>query len=183
VAAKRPRIHPSVFIAATASIVGEVRIGPDSSVWYGAVVRGDIAPITIGAATNIQDGAILHVGKRFPCVIGDRVTVGHGAIVHGATVEDDVMIAMGACVLNGAVIGSRSIVGAGAVVTEGVIVPPNSIVVGIPARVAKSIGPEQLKQVLGAARNYVRYARDQARATSRTRLPAKHSNKPISRRK
>jgi carbonic anhydrase/acetyltransferase-like protein (isoleucine patch superfamily) len=145
------------------------------------LVRGDIAPITIGAATNIQDGAILHVGKRYPCVIGDRVTIGHGAIVHGATVEDDVMIAMGARVLNGAVIGRRSIVGAGAVVTEGVVIPPGSIVIGIPARVARSISPEQLRQVLEAAQNYVQYARAQTPAGSRKRLPGGSSKRPISR--
>lgn len=182
-APKRTRIHRSVFVAPTAVIVGQVRIGPDSSVWYGAVVRGDIAPITIGAASNIQDGVILHVGKRFPCVIGDRVTVGHGAIVHGATVEDDVMIAMGARVLNGAVIGRRSIVGAGAVVTEGAVIPPNSVVVGIPARVAKSIGPQQLRQIEEAARNYVLYARDQARSHSHPPRAGRSSKKPYPHRK
>ncbi len=162
------RIDPSVFIAPTATIVGDVTLGAESSVWFGTVLRGDIAPITIGRASNIQDGAILHVGKRFPCVIGDRVTLGHGAIVHGATVENDVLIAMAATVMNGAHIGSQSIVGAGAVVTEGCVIPPRSVVIGVPGRVSKAITAAQIALILQSAENYVAYAR------------AQHSERPCS---
>lgn len=173
-------IHRTVFVAPTAKIVGSVKIGRNSSVWYGAVIRGDIAPITIGSETNIQDGAILHVGKKFPCRLGNRVSVGHGAMVHGATVKDDVLVAMGAIVMNGAVIGERSIVGAGAVVTEGTIVPPGSIVIGVPARVNGSVRSAHLRQITQAARHYIRYALSHRAALAKTPnfgLPADGRNR------
>lgn len=152
------QIDPSAWIAPNATVIGAVTMGPRSSVYYQAVVRGDIAPIRIGAETNIQDGCILHVGVDEPCILGDRVSLGHGAIVHGATVEDDCLIGMRATVLNGAVIGKGSVVGAGAVVPEKMIVPPNSLVVGIPARVVKEV-PEGLRRVVElTAENYAIYA-------------------------
>jgi len=160
----RNRIDPSVFIAKTATVVGEVSIGKDSSVWFSAVARGDIAPVLIGKETNVQDGAVLHVGHGFPCILGDRVTVGHGAIVHGATVKNDSMIGIGAIILNGAVIGENSLVGAGSVVTENTVIPPGSLVMGIPGRAIRPVTNEQRGYIRMAAESYVRYAREYARA-------------------
>lgn len=158
------KIDSSVFIAKTATVVGEVAIGKSSSVWFSAVVRGDIAPVVIGEETNVQDGAVLHVGHGFPCIIGSRVTIGHGAIVHGATVKDEAMIGIGAIVLNGAVIGEHSLVAAGAVVTENTVIPPGSLVMGIPGRPARPTTDKQRAYVMKAARNYVRYAREYKKA-------------------
>ncbi len=149
-------VHSSTFIAEGATVLGDVTIGADSSIWFQAVVRGDTAPISIGEQTNIQDGCILHADEGFPCVLGSRVTLGHGAIVHGATVEDDVMIAMRALVMNGAVIGSGSIVGAGAVVTEGTIIPPKSIVFGMPGKVGRPAAEADWERIQHAASYYVK---------------------------
>ena len=152
------QIDPCAWVAPNATVMGAVTIGPGSSVFYQAVIRGDIAPIRIGAGTNVQDGCILHVGAEDPCILGDRVSLGHGAIVHGATVEDDCLIGMRATILNGAVIGKGSVVGAGAVVPEKMIVPPNSLVVGIPAKVLKPV-PEGLARIISVtAENYGVYA-------------------------
>lgn len=156
----RHKIDPSVFIAKTATVVGAVSIGRSSSVWFSAVVRGDIAPVVIGDESNIQDGAVLHVGHDFPCVVGNRVTIGHGAIVHGATVKDDAMVGIGAVVLNGAVIGENTLVAAGAVVTENTVIPPGSLVLGVPGRRSRPITERQRTYILEAASNYVRYARE-----------------------
>lgn len=147
---KVPRIGRNVFIASTAYVIGgDVVIGGDNvSIWPHAVIRGDEDSIVIGDNSNIQDGAVIHTDAGFPARIGRGVTIGHRAIVHGATVEDEVIIGMGAIVLNGAVIGSGSIVGAGAVVTQGTKVPPNSIVVGVPAKV--------IRQATDADREYIR---------------------------
>jgi len=155
----RLKIDPSVFIAKTATVVGEVSIGKSSSVWFSAVIRGDIAPIRIGEETNVQDGAVLHVGHGFPCLIGNRVTIAHGAMVHGATVKDDVMIGIGAIVLNGAVIGEHSLVAAGSVVTENTVIPTGSLVMGIPGRAVRAITKEQDAYMTTAAKNYVHYAK------------------------
>ncbi len=160
----RHKIDSSVFIANTATVTGEVSIGKSSSVWFSAVVRGDIAPVVIGAETNVQDGAVLHVGHGCPCVIGNRVTIGHGAIVHGATVKDEAMIGIGAIVLNGAVIGEHSLVAAGAVVTENTVIPPGSLVMGIPGRPVRPITDQQRANIAEAASNYVRYAREYKKA-------------------
>lgn len=156
----RYRIDSSVFIAKTATVVGEVTIGKSSSVWFSAVIRGDIAPVVIGEETNVQDGAVLHVGHGFPCVVGNRVTIGHGAMVHGAMVNDDVMIGIGAIVLNGAVIGEHSLVAAGAVVTEHTVIPPGSLVMGIPGRPVRPTTDEQRAYIMKASRSYVRYAKE-----------------------
>ncbi|WP_054841984.1 gamma carbonic anhydrase family protein [Vulcanisaeta distributa] len=147
---KVPRIGRNVFIASTAYVIGgDVVIGDNVSIWPHAVIRGgDEDSIVIGDNSNIQDGAVIHTDAGFPARIGRGVTIGHRAIVHGATVEDEVIIGMGAIVLNGAVIGSGSIVGAGAVVTQGTKVPPNSIVVGVPAKV--------IRQATDADREYIR---------------------------
>jgi carbonic anhydrase/acetyltransferase-like protein (isoleucine patch superfamily) len=156
----RHKIDPSVFIAKTATVVGAVSIGKSSSVWFSAVVRGDIAPVVIGEESNIQDGAVLHVGHGFPCVVGNRVTIGHGAVVHGATLKDDVMVGIGAVVLNGAVIGEHTLVAAGAVVTENTVIPPGWLVLGIPGRPSRPITEAQRTYILEAASHYVRYARE-----------------------
>ncbi|MCS7286545.1 MAG: gamma carbonic anhydrase family protein [Anaerolineae bacterium] len=161
------KIDPSAFIAPGAFIIGDVTIGPESSVWFGAVLRGDIAPIVVGRKTNIQDGAVVHVDIGQPTFIGNGVTVGHGAILHGCTIRDNVLIGIRAVVLTGAVIGENSIVGAGAVVTEGTVIPPNSLVLGIPARVVGEITPELLQRIKESAehyRNYIQVYRGSFRA-------------------
>ena len=129
------------FVAETAAVIGDVTLGADCSVWFGASVRGDSAPITVGAGSNIQDNATVHCSDGAPAVIGKNVSIGHNAVVHSAAVEDDVLIGMGAVVLNGAVIGAGSIVGAGAVVTKGTVIPPNSLVMGVPGRVVRPVPP------------------------------------------
>jgi carbonic anhydrase/acetyltransferase-like protein (isoleucine patch superfamily) len=137
------RLGEGVFIAPGAVVTGQVTLGDRASVWYSAVVRGDMAPITIGAETNIQDGSVLHVDWSTPVVLGERVVVGHRAVIHGARVEDECLVSMGAVLLNDAVIGKHSIVGAGAVVTEGSNIPPRSLVLGVPGRVVKTL-PESI---------------------------------------
>ena len=132
-------LDPTVFIAQGAVVVGDVHMGKESSVWYNAVVRGDMAPVYIGDQTNIQDLSMLHVGEGYPCTIGNRVTVGHRAILHGCTVEDDCLIGMGAILLNGAHVGAGSVVGAGAVIMQGKTVPPGSLILGMPARVLRPV--------------------------------------------
>jgi carbonic anhydrase/acetyltransferase-like protein (isoleucine patch superfamily) len=151
--------HPSAFIAPGATVLGDVTLGADSSVWYGAVVRGDTERIVIGSATNIQDGCILHADAGYPCTLGDRVTLGHGAIVHGATIEDDVMIGMRAVVMNGARIGRGSLVAVGAVVLEDMHVPPNSVVMGMPAVVKREVSEKDAARIRHAAEHYVEAAR------------------------
>jgi carbonic anhydrase/acetyltransferase-like protein (isoleucine patch superfamily) len=132
----RPEIDPTAFVAAGAVVVGNVRLGPRSSVWFQCVLRGDSAPISVGEDTNIQDGSVVHVDEGQPARIGARVTVGHRAIVHGCVIEDECLIGMGAVILTGARIGSGSVVGAAALVCEGQQVPAGSLVLGVPARVA-----------------------------------------------
>lgn len=141
---KTPEIDESVFLAENATVIGNVSIGKGSSVWYSAVIRGDMCAITIGENSNIQDNATIHVGMKDATVIGNGVTVGHNALVHGATIEDNALIGMGSVVLDGAVIGENSIVAAGAVVTEKTIVPPNSLVAGVPATVVKELSPQRI---------------------------------------
>lgn len=141
---KTPIIDESAFIAENAAIIGDVTIDKGSSVWYGAVLRGDMCSITIGENSNIQDNATVHVGMKDATVIGNGVTVGHNALVHGATVGDNALIGMGSVVLDGAVIGENSIVAAGAVVTSKTVIPPNSLAAGIPAAVIKELSPQQI---------------------------------------
>ena len=139
----KPDIDDSCFVADNASVIGKVEIGKNSSVWFGAVLRGDINSIKIGKNSNIQDNAVVHTGLTTPAVIGDGVTIGHSAVVHGAKIEDDVLVGMGAVVLDGAVVGEGSIIGAGAVVTEGTVIPKRSLVIGTPGKVVKEIGATQ----------------------------------------
>jgi len=157
---RRPElIDASAYIAPGAVVLGDVTIGAGSSIWFGAVIRGDSAPIRIGSDTNVQDGSILHADPDFPCTIGDRVTLGHGAIVHGATVEDDCLIGMRAVVMNGAKIGRGSVVAVGSLVTEGTEVPPGTVVMGQPARVKRQVTDLDAERIRHAAEHYVAAAR------------------------
>lgn len=152
-------VSPSAWIAPNATVRGDVWIGSLSSVWFGTVIRGDSAPIRIGEGSNVQDLCCLHADPGFPCLIGDRVTIGHGAIVHGARVENDALIGIGATVLNGATIGSGAIVGAGALVPEGKSIPPGSLAVGVPAKVIRTLSPEDRQRIVHASEHYVALSR------------------------
>lgn len=149
------KIAPDAFVAANATVLGDVHVGAHASVWFGTVVRGDTEEIRIGARSNIQDNSVLHADPGFPCIIGENVTVGHRAIIHGAVVNDRVLIGMGAIVMNGAVIGEDSIIGAGALVREGFVVPPGSLVLGMPAKVARQLEQHQKDMLLLSAQHYV----------------------------
>ncbi|MEU3986508.1 gamma carbonic anhydrase family protein [Streptomyces sp. NPDC026672] len=144
---KEPRIDAEAFVAPTASVIGDVTLHARASVWYGAVVRGDVERITVGASANVQDNATLHADPGFPVTVGERVSIGHNAVVHGATVEDDCLIGMGATVLNGAVIGAGSLVAAQALVPQGMVVPPGSMVAGVPAKVRRELSAEEREGV------------------------------------
>ena len=141
---KTPQVSPEAFVAETATLIGDVTVGKDSSVWYGAVIRGDCSSITVGCGSNIQDNCVLHTELDRPLTIGDNVTVGHGAVVHCTSVGSNTLIGMGAILLDGAVIGDHCIIGAGAVVKEKTVVPSGTMMVGIPARCVRELGPEQL---------------------------------------
>ena len=151
----RPALGAGSFVAGNAAVIGNVTVGAESSVWFGAAVRGDYEPITIGSRTNVQDNATIHCDAGHPTVIGDDVSIGHNAVVHGATLEDRVLVGMGAVVLDGAVIGAGSIIGAGAVVTKGTVVPPGSLVLGTPGKIVKSGVEAYAESNLKNAQNYV----------------------------
>ena len=155
----RPMIDPTAYIAPGAVVLGDVGLGEEASIWYNTVVRGDMAPIRIGAQTNIQDLTMIHVDEGIPCTVGRRVTVGHRVILHGCTLEDEILIGMGAIVLNHVHVGKGSIVGAGALLTEGLQVPPGSLVLGVPARVVRPVD-DRLKTGIDLAwRHYIETAR------------------------
>jgi carbonic anhydrase/acetyltransferase-like protein (isoleucine patch superfamily) len=159
-----PVVHPTAFVDESAQVIGDVAIGAESSVWMNVVVRGDVNEIRIGDRTNVQDGTVIHVmHDTHPTRIGDDVTIGHSAIVHGCTVEDRVLVGMGAIVLNGAVVGHDSIVAAGALVAEDTVVPPRSLVIGVPARVRRPLTDAEVDSVRESAANYVRYRLDYVR--------------------
>jgi carbonic anhydrase/acetyltransferase-like protein (isoleucine patch superfamily) len=139
--------------------MGDVTLGPGASVWYGAVLRGDLDRIVIGAASNLQDGTIVHVDDGRPTLVGARVGVGHRAIVHGCTVEDDCLIGMGSILLNGVVVGTGSVVAAGAVVREGMVIPPGSLVMGVPARVVRPVDDGLRDRIRATWEHYVALAR------------------------
>ena len=149
------RTHPTAFIHPLAYVSGNVTIGPRVSIWPFASIRGDTDAITIGDDSNVQDGCVLHCDDGVPCHIGKRVGIGHRAIVHGAVVEDDVLIAMGAVLLNGVRVGSGSIIGAGAVVREGFVVPPNSLVLGVPGRIVRETTMEERSRIAHTVESYV----------------------------
>jgi carbonic anhydrase/acetyltransferase-like protein (isoleucine patch superfamily) len=140
---KDPQVDQEAFTAPTSVLIGEVTLGAGASVWYGAVLRADVERIAVGAHSNIQDNCTLHADPGFPVTVGERVSVGHNAVVHGATVEDDCLIGMGATVLNGAVIGAGSLVAAQALVPQGMQVPPGSLVAGVPAKVRRELTAEE----------------------------------------
>ncbi len=151
-------IHPSAFIASTAAVMGDVALGAESSVWYGAVLRGDMAPIVIGAQSNIQDGTIVHVDEGVPCTVGMRVGVGHRVILHGCTVQDDCLIGMGSVILNNVVVGRGSVVAAGAVIPEGVVIPPGSLVMGVPGRIVRPVDEKLTERIGFTWQHYVKQA-------------------------
>jgi carbonic anhydrase/acetyltransferase-like protein (isoleucine patch superfamily) len=153
------KIHPTAFIASTAAVMGDVSLGEEASVWYNAVVRGDMAPIVIGARSNIQDGTIVHVDAGVPCTVGQRVAVGHRVILHGCIVGNDCLIAMGSVLLNRVSIGEGSVVAAGALVPEGMQVPPRSLVMGVPGRIVRQVDSALAERVAATWRHYVKEAR------------------------
>ncbi|RMG15644.1 MAG: gamma carbonic anhydrase family protein [Planctomycetota bacterium] len=156
---RHPSVPPEVYLAPGSQVVGEVTIGPESSVWFNAVVRGDVLPVRIGSRTNVQDLAMVHVTtNRFPCTIGDEVTVGHGAVLHGCRVADRVLIGMGAILLDGAEIGEGSIVAAQSLVRVGFKVPPGTLVAGVPAQVKRALSSAEREQIVASAQRYVKMA-------------------------
>ncbi|HEX5819948.1 MAG TPA: gamma carbonic anhydrase family protein [Gemmatimonadales bacterium] len=154
-----PVIHPSAFIASTASVMGDVTIGADASVWYGAVLRGDLEAIEIGDETNIQDLTMVHADPGVPCRIGRRVGVGHRAILHGCTIEDQCLIGMGSIILNGACVGTGSVIAAGALVPEGMHVPAGSLVMGVPGRIVRPVDAALAERIAGTWSRYVAHAK------------------------
>ncbi len=161
---KAPRLHDSVFAADDAVIVGDVEIGERSSIWFGAVVRGDVNHVRIGARTNVQDHSVIHVTSgTHPTVVGDDVTLGHRVTLHGCTVRDRCLVGIGAIVMDGAVVGEESIVGAGALVPPGMVVPPRTLAVGAPAKVKRALTPDEIAYFRTSAQNYVRYAQQYLR--------------------
>ena len=156
-----PRIDASAFIEDSAQVIGDVEIGRDCSVWFNAVIRGDVNFIRIGERTNIQDGSVLHVTKdTHPLILGNDITVGHAVTLHGCTIRDRCLIGMGAIVLDGAEVGEDSIIGAGALVKERMRVEPGTLVVGVPARVARKLNDEEKARIKKSAINYINYSAD-----------------------
>src|SRR5919205_2598254 len=153
-----PQVARSAWIAPGACVIGNVRLGEGSSVWYGAVLRGDTEPIRIGARTNVQDGCVLHADPGYPAVVGEGCVVGHNAVVHGCEIENGCLIGMGATILNGARIGEGSIVAAGALVSEGKEFPPRSLIIGAPAKLVKEVSEEQTQDIARGVRTYVERA-------------------------
>ena len=154
-----PKIHPTAYIYDTAHIIGDVAIGEYSSVWCGAVLRGDVHFIKIGNRTNIQDNSVLHGTKGvWPVILGDDITVGHNVTLHGCTIKDRCLIGMGSIILDGVTVGEECIIGAGALITEKIIIPPRSLVLGIPAKVVRQIRDEEIERILRSAKNYIEYS-------------------------
>jgi len=152
---KQPKLGKGVYIARGAAVLGDVTLGDYSSVWYNAVLRGDINRIVVGHHTNVQDNAVLHLADDFPCILGNYVTIGHSAVVHACRVGDEVLVGMGAIILDGAVIGKQSIIGAKALVTQGTKIPPGSLVLGAPAKVVRVLTAKERAGVKYWAQKYV----------------------------
>ncbi len=152
---KSPKVGKGVYIAQGAVVLGDVTLGDHSSVWYHAVLRGDINRIVVGHHSNIQDGAVLHLTETLPCLLGSWVTVGHAAVVHACTIGDEVLVGMGAVILDGAVVGEQSLIGARALVTQEMQVPPGSLVLGAPAKVVRALKPEERAGLKNWAEHYV----------------------------
>lgn len=157
---KRPQLGSGVFVAPGAHLVGEVAVGDQSSIWFGSILRGDINRVIVGHHTNIQDLSVCHVADEHACIVGNYVTVGHRVILHGCTVGDEVLVGMGAVLMNGVVVGAQSIIGAGALLTEGLEVPPGSLVYGAPATVISTLGERERLQIKRWAEKYCRVAAD-----------------------
>lgn len=154
-----PRIAPDAYVAPSAVVIGDVEIGAESSVWFNVTIRGDVAPIRIGARSNVQDNAVLHIDEGTPCIVGDDVTIGHGAIVHGTTVGNGVTIGMGAIVLSRSCIGAGAIIAAGAVVPEDAEVPPGALMMGVPAREKRRLDTDEQRASVANAARYVANAK------------------------
>jgi carbonic anhydrase/acetyltransferase-like protein (isoleucine patch superfamily) len=161
---RRPTVHPTAWVAPGASVTGSVRLEQRTSVWYGVSVRGDLETIEIGRETNVQDCSALHADPGFPLRLGEEVSVGHGAVLHGCTVGDRVLVGMSATLLNGVVVGADSVVGAGALLTQGLVVPPGSLVLGSPAKVVRPVTDAERQGIVDNAAAYVRLAQQHARA-------------------
>ena len=158
---KSPKLHESVFVAQGVQIVGNVTVGKDSSIWFNAVVRGDVNFIEIGERTNVQDNSVIHVThNKYPTFVASNVTIGHAAIIHGCRIEDFCLIGMGAILLDGCTIGDHSLVAAGALVREGSVVPPKSLVAGVPARVVRELKADEIERIEESAQHYVDYVAD-----------------------
>lgn len=154
-----PEVHPSAYVADSAQVMGAVTLGADSSVWFQTVLRGDTERITVGAGSNVQDGSVLHTDVGYPLTLGERVTIGHGVMLHGCTIGDESLIGIGAVVLNGARIGKHCLVGAGSLVTEGKAFPDGSMILGSPAKVVRQLTPEQIEGLRRSAQHYMDNAR------------------------
>lgn len=154
-----PEVDPDAFVVDGSTLVGAVRLARDASVWYGAVIRADGAPITVGEGSNVQDGCVLHSDPDFPVTVGDRVTIGHRAVVHGCTVGDDSLVGMGAVLLNGVVLGAGCLVAAGTVVLEGTEVPAGSLVAGVPGKVRRDVTDAERERIRSGTESYVARAR------------------------
>jgi carbonic anhydrase/acetyltransferase-like protein (isoleucine patch superfamily) len=156
------KVHPSAFVASSADVMGDVSLGEDTSVWYHAVLRGDISPIVVGPRTNIQDLTMVHVDEDLPCTIGADVGVGHRCVLHGCTIEDGCLIGMGAVLLNRVHVGAGSVIGAGSVVPEGMRIPPGSLVMGVPAKVIRPVDDVLRGRMRMGVEHYVRLAQQHA---------------------
>lgn len=167
-----PRIADDAWVAPTATLIGDVELGAGASAWYGVVMRADRERIRIGERSNVQDNATFHADPGFPVQLAADVTVGHGAVVHGATVESGCLIGMGATVLNGAVVGAGSLVAAGAVVREGMVIPPGSLVAGVPAKVIGSLGPDAASRIAQSVRTYEQLREEHRAATGAAAVDA-----------
>jgi len=155
-----PKLHPTVFVVETAVIIGDVEIGEYSSIWFNAVVRGDVHYIRIGDRTNIQDLCMLHVTKdTHPLILGNDITVGHSVTLHGCTIKDRCLIGMGTTILDGAMVGEDCIIGAGALVTEGAVIPPGTLAIGMPAKPKRDLTEKEIARIRQSAQNYIDYAR------------------------
>lgn len=152
----KPNIDPSVFVAKGAVVIGDVTIAKDCSIWYNATIRSTEAPITIGEGSNVQDNAVIHVSPNFPTTIGSYVTIGHGAIVHGCTIDDNALIGMGAIILNGAKIGKNCIIAAGALIPQNKVIPDNSLVIGSPGKVIRQVTEEEIRKNKQNAEEYIK---------------------------
>jgi len=155
-----PKLHNTVFLTSGVKVIGDVEIGADTSVWYNTVIRGDVNYIRIGQMTNVQDNSMLHVtNKRYPLIIGDKVTIGHNVTLHGCTLKDKCLIGMGAIILDNAIIEEDSMVAAGSLVKQGFVVPSGKLVAGIPAKVIRNLSTEEIQDINAAALRYIHYTK------------------------